>query len=189
MIGQIERVTQNRIVKLFREKLGYEYLGNWEERLNNRNIEEEYLSKYLAKKGYSQALINRAIDKLKTAANNPNESLYNNNKNTYSLLRYGAPVLENAGENHSTVNFIDWKNPEENDFAIAQEVTVLGNREKRPDIVLYVNGIAIGVLELKRSTVSIGDGIRQSINNQKKKLSALFLALFNLFLQEAIAKA
>lgn len=176
MIGQIERVTQNRIVKLFREKLGYEYLGNWEERLNNHNIEEEYLSKYLAKKGYSQALISRAIDKLKTAANNPNKSLYNNNKNTYSLLRYGVPVLENAGENHSTVNFIDWKNPEENDFAIAQEVTVLGNREKRPDIVLYVNGIAIGVLELKRSTVSIGDGIRQSINNQKKEVIGSFFS-------------
>jgi type I restriction enzyme, R subunit len=176
MIGQMERVTQNRIVKLFREKLGYEYLGNWEERLNNHNIEEEYLSKYLTKKGYSQALISRAIDKLKTAANNPNESLYNNNKNTYSLLRYGVQVLENAGENHSTVNFIDWKNPEENDFAIAQEVTVLGNREKRPDIVFYVNGIAIGVLELKRSTVSIGDGIRQSITNQQREFIGSFFS-------------
>jgi len=176
MIGQIERVTQNRIVKLFREKLGYEYLGNWEERLKNHNIEEEYLSKYLAKKGYSQALISRAIDKLKTAANNPNESLYNNNKNTYSLLRYGTPVLENVGDNHSTVNFIDWKDPEKNDFAIAEEVTVLGNREKRPDIVLYVNGIAIGVLELKRSTVSIGDGIRQSITNQQREFIGSFFS-------------
>jgi len=39
---------------------------------------------------------------------------------------------------------IDWQNPEKNDFAIAEEVTILGNREKRPDIVLYVNGIALG---------------------------------------------
>ena len=37
-IGQIERITQQRIIKLFRENLGYEYLGNWQDRLNNRNI-------------------------------------------------------------------------------------------------------------------------------------------------------
>jgi type I restriction enzyme R subunit len=175
-IGQIERITQQRIIKLFRENLGYEYLGNWQDRLNNRNIEEEYLAKFLTKKGYSQILITRAIERLKTTANNPNESPYNNNKNTYSLLRYGVQVLENAGDNYKTINFIDWQNPEQNDFAIAQEVTIFGNREKRPDIVLYVNGIAVGVLELKRSTVSIGDGIRQSINNQKKEVIGSFFS-------------
>jgi type I restriction enzyme R subunit len=52
----------------------------------------------------------------------------------------------------------------------------MGNREKRPDIVLYVNGIAIGVLELKRSTVSIGDGIRQSIVNQQKEFIGSFFS-------------
>jgi type I restriction enzyme R subunit len=42
-IGQIERITQNRVIKLFRDELGYQYLGNWEERENNSNIEEELL--------------------------------------------------------------------------------------------------------------------------------------------------
>ena len=60
-IGQIERLTQNRIVKLFREKLGYDYLGNWEERPNNSNIEELLLRKYLVKVGYSEELNRRAI--------------------------------------------------------------------------------------------------------------------------------
>ena len=176
MIGQVERITQNRIIKLFSENLGYEYLGNFEDRLNNRNIEEEYLTKFLVKKGYSQTLISKAIDKLKITAGNPNESLYNNNKNTYRLLRYGVQVVENIGENHQTINFIDWQNPEKNHFAIAQEVTIFGNRQKRPDIVLYVNGIAIGVLELKRSTVSIGDGIRQNLENQKKEVIGSFFS-------------
>jgi len=175
-IGQVERITQNRIIKLFSEKLGYEYLGNWEDRPSNRNIEEEYLTKFLAKKGYSQILVSKAIDELKRKAGNPNESLYNNNKNTYSLLRYGVQVLENIGENNQTINFIDWQNPEINDFAIAQEVTIFGNRQKRPDIVLYVNGIAVGVLELKRSTVSIGDGICQNIENQKKEVIGNFFS-------------
>jgi len=74
------------------------------------------------------------------------------------------------------VELIDWQNPTKNDFAIAEEVTILGNREKRPDIVLYVNGIALGVLELKRSTVSIGDGIRQSIVNQQKEFIHSFFS-------------
>ena len=46
-VGQLERKTQDRIVKFFQDKLNYEYLGNWEERENNSNIEEELLTKYL----------------------------------------------------------------------------------------------------------------------------------------------
>lgn len=176
MIGQPERHTQNRIVQLFREQLHYQYLGNWEDRFGNQNIEESLLQKFLEQQGHIQVLINRAIKQLKEVAGDPNESLYNKNKNTYSLLRYGAPVKAEAGDNFKTIPFIDWKNPENNHFAIAEEVTILGNREKRPDIVLYVNGIAVGVLELKRSTVSIGDGIRQSITNQQKEFIQPFFS-------------
>lgn len=46
-IGQIERLTQNRIVKLFTDHLGYEYLGNWEDRLNNSNIETNETSRVI----------------------------------------------------------------------------------------------------------------------------------------------
>jgi len=168
-IGQPERHTQNRIVKLFTDVLNYEYLGNWDDRPNNQNIEEKYLRAFLQKQGYKEVLINRAIDKLRTKANNYNEKLYNNNKNAYSSLRFGEQVKEHTDDNYTTVHFIDWQQPKNNHFAIAEEVTVLGNREKRPDIVLYINGIAIGVLELKRSSVSIGEGIRQSITNQQKE--------------------
>ncbi len=166
-IGQIERKTQNRIVQLFRDELKYDYLGNWEERPNNSNIEEQLLINYLTKKGYAKTTISKAIYGLTTLAKIYNDSLYTSNKNVYSLLRYGIPVQSDVGQYNETVHFIDWEHPEENDFTIAEEVTVFGNREKRPDIVIYVNGIALGVLELKRSTISIGDGIRQSIVNQQ----------------------
>ena len=46
-VGQIERATQNRVVKLLREQLGYTYLGNWEVRQDNSNIEERYLRPFL----------------------------------------------------------------------------------------------------------------------------------------------
>jgi len=179
-VGDIERITQNRVVKLFKEKLGYTYLGNWEDRQNNRNIEEALLTSYLTKKGYNQTLITKALYELGVAANNYNESLYTNNKNVYKLLRYGVQIKAEAGENFEPVQLIDWQNPEKNDFAIAEEVTILGNREKRPDIVLYVNGIAMGVLELKRSIVSIGDGIRQSIVNQQKEFIQSFFSTVQL---------
>lgn len=175
-VGQIERLTQNRIVRLFRENLKYRYLGNWEDRTGNSSIEEAILSEYLARKGYSPNLITKAIYQFRLTANNYNESLYTNNKNIYSLLRYGVDVTPEVGAFTETVHLIDWENPEENDFAIAEEVTVFGNREKRPDIVIYVNGIALGVLELKRSTISIGDGIRQNITNQQKEFIGSFFS-------------
>ncbi len=175
-VGDIERATQNRVVQLFQKELGYTYLGNWEDRLGNSNIEEDIVRKYLSQKGYSEILVGKALDKLRITANNYNESLYTNNKNVYGLLRYGVKVKAGVGENYETVELIDWKRPLKNQFAIAEEVTVQGNRDKRPDIVLYVNGIALGVLELKRSTVSIGDGIRQSIVNQQKEFIQSFFS-------------
>ena len=84
------------------------------------------------------------------------------------------------GEQTETVWLIDWENPRNNDFAIAEEVTVAGEHTKRPDIVLYVNGIALGVLELKRSTVSVTEGIRQNLDNQKKDFIQPFFATVQL---------
>jgi len=180
-VGNIERITQNRVVQLFQDKLDYTYLGNWEER-NNSNIEESLVRKYLKSKGYDDILIGKALDKLRTTANNYNESLYTNNKNVYALLRYGVQVKVGVEDNNETVQLIDWKNPLNNNFAIAEEVTVQGVHDKRPDIVLYVNGIALGVLELKRSTVSVGDGIRQNIVNQQKEFIQSFFSTIQLVL-------
>ena len=166
-VGKKERETQNRVVALFQNELKYRYLGNWEELENNSNIEEEILTAWLAKKGYSQNLIGKALYEFGKAANDQSKSLYDVNKEVYSMLRYGVNVQPEIGQNKESVWLIDWKNPFENDFAIAEEVTIKGIHKKRPDIVLYVNGVAVGVLELKRSTVSISEGIRQNLDNQK----------------------
>jgi type I restriction enzyme, R subunit len=181
-VGAIERFTQIRIVKLFRQKLGYDYLGDWEERLNNRNIEEGYLRGFLKKQGCRPALIVRALDELNKVAGNQNKSLYDINKEVYGLLRYGVQVKPDVGENSETVWLIDWRNPLNNHFAIAEEVTVSGQHDKRPDIVLYVNGIALGVLELKRSVVSVSEGIRQNLDNQKKIFIGQFFTTMQLIL-------
>ena len=175
-IGQPERATQNRVIALFRDELSYTYLGDWTDRANNSNIEEGLLTTYLSKSGFSPAQISRALDELRTEAGNPNRSLYDNNREVYSLLRYGIQVQTAVGENTETVWPINWDEPTRNDFAIAEEVTLHGNHERRPDLVLYINGIAIGVLELKNSRVSIGDGIRQNISNQQPEFNEWFFS-------------
>jgi type I restriction enzyme R subunit len=165
-VGQIERATQNRIVQLFHEQLHYTYLGNWEEREGNSNIEEAELRKFLQIK-YSDELISKAIFALKKEANiNTNDDLFTANKEVYSMLRYGTSKKVDAIKRPEHVDFIDWENPLNNHFAIAEEVTIKGAKERRPDIVLYINGIAIGVLELKKASVSASEGIRQNISNQ-----------------------
>lgn len=166
-VGGREQVTQKRIIKLFKEKLDYTYLGNWHERKNNSNVEEDILKNYLKRKGYNEDLINRAVEQLIKASSNQVDKLYYVNKEIYTLLRYGVQVKEHAGENKETVKFINWDDPYDNDFYIAEEVSIKGEHTKRPDIVFYVNGIALGVLELKRSTVSVSEGIRQNLDNQE----------------------
>lgn len=168
-VGQRERITQNRVIKLFEEDLGYQYLGNWEYRDNNRNVEPDLLTAWLRKQGVNETLITKALRLLGTeSALGEGKKLYYANKEVYRLLRYGIKDKEGAGLQNETIWLIDWKNPENNDFAIAEEVSVKGENKKRPDIVLYVNGIALGVIEIKRSSVSIGEGIRQNLDNQNK---------------------
>ena len=179
-VGQRERETHNRIVKLFKNQLKYDYLGNWEEREGNSNIEDGLLRAFLERSGHSKRLIDRAIADFKRVAEKQNVSLYDLNKEVYGLLRYGMKVREEIGEHHKTVWLIDWENPGNNDFAIAEEVTVRGNRTKRPDIVLYVNGIAVGVIELKRSIISVSEGIRQNIGNQKDDFIKTFFTTVHL---------
>jgi len=61
-----------------------------------------------------------------------------------------VPVKIESGKVTETIQLINWNESEQNDFAIAEEVTLKGNLERRPDLVLYVNGIAIAILELKK---------------------------------------
>lgn len=176
LVGQPERSTQDRIVKLFVEELGYRYLGDWSDRDRNSNIEEPLLAAWLTKNGYSSDQINRTLRELHIEADNYNRGLYANNQAVYSLLRYGVPVKVEAGKVTETVHVINWNERGKNDFAIAEEVTLRGNLQRRPDLVLYINGIAIGVIELKNSRVSIGDGIFQNLSNQQPEFNAWFFS-------------
>lgn len=168
-VGQIERKTQDRVVKLFAEKLDYEYLGDWHDGNRTSGIEVALLEQNLRARGVDDALISRALDRLqKAAAVGVGRNLYEANRDVYELLRYGVKVKAVVGDQTQTVWLIDWQTPTANHFALAEEVTVFSQHTKRPDVVLYVNGLALGIIELKRSKVSVTEGIRQNIGNQSK---------------------
>ncbi len=186
-IRHTERATQNRIITLFRNELNYHYLGNWQDSPQktgqpNSNIEETLLTDHLTRQGHSPTQISRTLQTLRTTANNPNASAYDTNKATYSLLRYGIQVKTSPSEPTQTIQLINWQTPSANHFAIAEEVTIQGKQTKRPDIILYINGIAIGILELKNSRADIGAAIRQSINNQKPEFIGSFFSTIQLIL-------
>lgn len=184
-IGEPERSVQNRLVALFKEKLKYEYLGNYEYRTCNRNIERKFLFDYLmSTKKWSGDEAKRAITKLEKEAYCTPQNMQEKNEKVYSLLRYGVNVSPDVGTKKITVNLIDWEHPDKNQFYIAEEVTINSSTPdsftKRPDLVIYVNGIALAVMELKRSKVSVHDGIRQTIGNQQENFIRPFFSTVQL---------
>ena len=182
-IGQKEIRTQKNVIAFFEQELGYNYLGDWHHRQDNSNIEKAQLTDWLKRQGHSDYIISRVLFELNKAATLAgSQTLYGANREVYNLLRYGVKFQPSASEQHITVWLIDWKNPPNNNFSIAEEVTIVGKNTKRPDIVLYVNGIALGVLELKRSTVSIAEGIRQNLDNQQEMFIRPFFATVQLLM-------
>ena len=179
-VNELEIVTQRRIIDdVLVSKLGYIYLGNYEERIGNSNVEEDLLLKFLLKT-HSESIAKRAVQEFASLAHNETRSLYEVNKAVYNLIKYGKGLNISAGQKTEQVYFIDFENFENNDFYVAEEVTINGNSEKRPDVVLYINGIAVAVIELKRSTVSVNEGIRQNLDNQKNEFIERFFTTIQL---------
>ncbi|MGH7460494.1 MAG: type I restriction endonuclease [Longimicrobiales bacterium] len=110
-VGQPERATQNWVIALFRDELGYRFLGDWSDRAGNSNIEEPLLSEYLTEGGYTAAQISAALHTLRTEASNHSRTLYGNNQAVYGRLRYGVEVKTEAGELTETVHLINWRRP------------------------------------------------------------------------------
>ena len=177
-----ERAVQDRIIELLRTKLGYEYLGNLSER-ENTCLDRQALKEFLVgKQKLEPAYADRAIAELAKRMACPSQAdLYSVNKEVYLTLRYPMPVATEPGKPMKQVYFIDWQHPLENSFSIAEEVTVrrqiAANGHRRPDVVIWVNGIALCVIELKKANVSVAEGIRQNYRNQQEgEIPAFFAA-------------
>ncbi|GAA8469563.1 HsdR family type I site-specific deoxyribonuclease [Helicobacter pylori] len=146
--------------------MGYAYLGDLT-KSDNENINKESLKAWLVK---NQKINDERWHKIEQKIHNAlKNDLYEANQKFYELLIYGVNTKISQNEPYQTTWLIDWKDVSKNEFSVAEEVSVKGPNTKRPDVVLYVNGIALGVLELKKSSVSVESGIRQNLDNQKKE--------------------
>lgn len=166
-----EKKLQHRVLHWLVDDLGYTYLGNLED-IDNTPVKEELLRANLKKRGYTDDQIKVAISELVGKVNNQSDTLYQINRSVYSLLRYGRQGAKDENGHRQTVHYIDWGDISKNDFFVAEEVSVLRFDKvtrKRPDVVIYINGIALGIFELKSSCVSANKGIRQLLQNQKKE--------------------
>ncbi len=186
IITKPERKVQNRVIRLICQVHDlYQYAGNLEDQ-ENKNIREDVLKMFLMEKqGLNSLQADETVRKLKDASYCGNASeLYNSNKATYELLVNRTQVRQEQGKLSKQTSLIDWEHPERNIFELAEEVTVKRNIEdyshRRPDLVVYVNGIAVVVIELKRDDVSVGDGIRQIIRNQEDGEIAPFFSTVQL---------
>ena len=179
-----ERKLQNRVLHWLVEDLGYTFLGNLEDE-DNTPVKEDLLKANLKKRGYSDDQIKTAVSELVGKIGNQVDSLYQINRDVYSLLRYGRQGAKDLNGNRQTVHYIDWDDiyrddkDKVNDYYVAEEVSVLRYDKvsrKRPDVVIYINGIALSVFELKSSYKSAGEGIRQLLQNQKRENILNFFA-------------
>ncbi len=160
-----EKEVQKQVIETFKS-MGYAYLGDLT-KSDNENINKESLKAWLVK---NQKINDERWQRIEYKINDAlNNDLYEANQKFYDLLIYGVKTKISQNEPTQTTWLIDWKDVSKNEFSVAEEVSVKGPNTKRLDMVLYVNGIALGVLELKNSSVSVESGIRQNLDNQKKE--------------------
>ncbi|TOL64202.1 DEAD/DEAH box helicase [Vibrio parahaemolyticus] len=145
--------------------------------------------------GKSYPLSEKSIDNLIAEVCSPalNEGLLTANERLYNHLLYGISVTEfvDGKKASPTVALIDWQNPANNSFAFTEEFTVTrssGVESRRPDIVCFVNGIPLVVIEAKRPDgnakkgPTIDEGISQSLRNQRHDEIPLLFAYSQLIL-------
>lgn len=142
---------ENAVLQLFKEQLGYSYLyGPDVTRDYHFPLYEDALLPALqcVNPFLPREALTEAIYKLK---NFESGTLLHKNMAFTDYLQNGVPVKYFAdGEERSTlVYLLEFKNPSNNDFIIVNQWTIIENSEKRPDVILFINGLPLVVVELK----------------------------------------
>lgn len=178
-INFTEANYENSIIELFRNDLGYEYVyGPDVERDFYSPLYEEILldSLYRLNRGLPDDAIQDALFKLK---NFENGELVQKNSVFMDYLQNGISVRYsvNGEERSSIVYLVDYKNSGNNSFVIANQWTFIENSNKRPDIILFLNGLPIVVVELKspsREETNASEAYKQ-LRNYMQEIPSMFI--------------
>lgn len=175
----MEANFENSIIDLFQNNLGYDYLygPNIERDFYNPLYEEVLLdSLHRLNNGAPDDAIQDALFKLK---NFENGELVQKNAVFMDYLQNGIPVRYFAnGEEHSSIVYlVDYKNPKNNSFIIANQWTFIENSNKRPDVILFLNGLPVVLIELKspsREETDVSEAYRQ-LRNYMQEIPSMFI--------------
>ena len=178
-INFTEANYENSIIELFRNDLGYEYVyGPDVERDFYSPLYEEILldSLYRLNRNLPDDAIQDALFKLK---NFENGELVQKNSVFMDYLQNGISVRYsvNGEERSSIVYLVDYKNSGNNSFIIANQWTFIENSNKRPDIILFLNGLPIVVVELKspsREETNVSEAYKQ-LRNYMQEIPSMFI--------------
>lgn len=170
---------ENSVIELFRNDLGYEYVyGPDIERDFYSPLYEDVLveSLYRLNRGLPDDAIQDAVFKLK---NFENGELVQKNIVFMDYLQNGIPVRYFVGgeERSSIVYLVDYKNPDNNSFIVANQWTYIENSNKRPDIILFLNGLPVVLVELKspsREETDASEAYRQ-LRNYMQEIPSMFI--------------
>jgi len=107
------------------------------------------------------------------------QNLFENNRRFHRLLTDGVPVTYQEGERtvHDQAWLIDWNNPDHNDWLVVNQFTIIENRKnRRPDVVVFLNGLPLAVLELKNAASENADleGAFNQLQTYKRDIPSLF---------------
>ena len=170
---------ENSVIELFRNDLGYDYAyGPDIERDFYSPLYEEVLinSLYRLNRGLPDDAIQDAMFKLK---NFENGELVQKNAVFMDYLQNGIPVryLVDGEERSSIVYLVDYKNPDNNSFIVANQWTFIENSNKRPDVILFLNGLPVVLVELKspsREETDASKAYRQ-LRNYMQEIPSMFI--------------
>ena len=179
MPGYTEADYENSIIELFQNDLGYDYAyGPDIERDFYCPLYEEVLldSLYRLNRGLPDDAIQDALFKLK---NFENGELVQKNAVFMDYLQNGIPVRFFVGgeERSSIVYLVDYKNPDNNSFIVANQWTFIENSNKRPDVILFLNGLPVVLMELKspsREETDASEAYRQ-LRNYMQEIPSMFI--------------
>lgn len=175
----IEADYENSIIELFQNDLGYEHVyGPDIERDFDSPLYETVLvdSLYRLNSGLPEAAIQDALFKLK---NFENGELAHKNAVFMEYLQNGIPVsfFVNGEERSSIAYLVDYKNVDNNSFIVANQWTFIEYSEKRPDVILFLNGLPVVLVELKspsREETDVSEAYRQ-LRNYMQEIPSMFV--------------
>lgn len=178
-------------IQFFELKLGYEHINAWEKQLIGRDSLKDVVLKDRLRTKLQELNRHLPTESIEYAVSELCKSRASltpvmANKQVYELIKKGVPVEYNNNdgrEEKDYVKVIDFDNPKNNEFLVVSQLSIeylqVQNITRRPDLLLYVNGLPLVMIELKNATEKVKVGYDKNLSDYKRDIPQLFW--YNLF--------